>query len=187
MGDHARREMIVRTTQVVRQNPAYRPIARNATTSDGTSSEVVCSPSAVDRKNVRAPIRRTIWIFLAYLLVGCSSTRTSPPVAPTPTLPPPPVVSVPSASSWTFNYAPGTQRYQISRTAEIESLSDSANSREVSTNITNEVVTLTPGDSGVSFTAVADTFSTTTQGMIGPAQAVQRPVRSKDSLPATSS
>ena len=45
MGDHARREMIVRTTQVIRQNPAYRPIARNATTSDGISSEVVCFSS----------------------------------------------------------------------------------------------------------------------------------------------
>jgi hypothetical protein len=31
MGDHARREMIVRTTQVARQNPAYRPIANNPT------------------------------------------------------------------------------------------------------------------------------------------------------------
>jgi hypothetical protein len=28
MGDHARREMIVRTTYVVRQDPAYRPVAR---------------------------------------------------------------------------------------------------------------------------------------------------------------
>jgi hypothetical protein len=27
MGDHARREMIVRITHVVRQDPAYRPIA----------------------------------------------------------------------------------------------------------------------------------------------------------------
>ncbi|MEA2763019.1 MAG: hypothetical protein QOD47_2303, partial [Gemmatimonadaceae bacterium] len=28
MGDHARREMIVRITCVIRQDPAYRPIAR---------------------------------------------------------------------------------------------------------------------------------------------------------------
>ncbi len=42
MGDHARREMIVRTTQVARQNPAYRPIANNVTTSEDLSSEVVC-------------------------------------------------------------------------------------------------------------------------------------------------
>lgn len=133
--------------------------------------------STIDRKNVRTACGRTSWIFLAYLLVGCSSARTSPPATPTSTLPPPPVVSLPSASSWTFNYAPGTLRYQISRTAEIESLADSANNREVSTNVTNEVVTLTPADSGISFTAVADTFSTTTQGMIGPAQPVQLPIQ----------
>jgi sRNA-binding protein len=42
MGDHARREMIVRVTQVTRQNPAYRPLASDATTSDGILSEVVC-------------------------------------------------------------------------------------------------------------------------------------------------
>jgi hypothetical protein len=42
MGDHARREMIVRNTQVDRQNPAYRPIASNVTTSGERSSEVVC-------------------------------------------------------------------------------------------------------------------------------------------------
>jgi hypothetical protein len=42
MGDHVRREMIVRVTRVARQNPAYRPIADNVTTSDGKSSEVVC-------------------------------------------------------------------------------------------------------------------------------------------------
>jgi hypothetical protein len=41
MGDHVRREMIVRVTRVARQNPAYRPFADNATTSDGVASEVV--------------------------------------------------------------------------------------------------------------------------------------------------
>jgi hypothetical protein len=87
------------------------------------------------------------------------------------------VVSAPSATSWIFSYAPGAARYQISRNATIESLSDSVNNREVSTNVTNELVTLMPTDSGISFTAVADTFFTTTQGMIGPAQPVQLPVQ----------
>ena len=121
--------------------------------------------------------RRTGLIFLVCLLAGCSGARTSPPVAPTPTLPPPPVISVPSASSWIFNYAPGTLRYQISRSAAIESQSDSANNREVSTNTTHELLTLIPADSGISFTAVVDTFSTTTQGLIGPMQPVQLPVQ----------
>jgi hypothetical protein len=30
MGDHVRREMIVRITQVIRQNPAYRPFAHDS-------------------------------------------------------------------------------------------------------------------------------------------------------------
>jgi hypothetical protein len=122
--------------------------------------------------------RKGDWIFLAFILIGCSTTRTAPPVEPTPLpLPPPPTVTAPSASTWTFNYAPGAIRYQISRSAVIESQSDSVNRREVSTNITHEIVTLVPGDSGISFTAVVDTFSTTTQSLIGPVQPVQLPVQ----------
>ena len=132
--------------------------------------------SPADWNNVKTFSRRTDWISVAFVLMGCSGTRTSPPAVPTPALPPPPIVSVPSGSAWTFNYALGAMRYQISRTAEIESLSDSANNREASTNITNELISLTPADSGISFTALADTFSTTTQGMIGPAQPVQLPI-----------
>jgi len=41
MGDHARREMIIRNAQADRQNPAYRPIANNVTTSEDLSPEVV--------------------------------------------------------------------------------------------------------------------------------------------------
>lgn len=68
-------------------------------------------------------------------------------------------------------------RYQVSRTAAIESQSDSNSSHEVSTNVTNELVTLTPAsDGGNVVTAVVDTFSTTTQGLIGPVQSVQLPV-----------
>jgi hypothetical protein len=127
---------------------------------------------------VKTPSRRTGWISLAFILIGCSTTRTAPPVGPTPLpLPPPPVVTVPSASTWTFNYAPGALRYQISRSAAIESQSDSVNKHEVSTNITHEIVTLVLGDSGISFTAVVDSFSTTTQSLIGPVQPVQLPVR----------
>ena len=48
MGDHVRREMIVRNTQVNRQNPAYRPIANNATTSEERFSEVVCFTQPAD-------------------------------------------------------------------------------------------------------------------------------------------
>ncbi len=69
-------------------------------------------------------------------------------------------------------------RYQISRSAAIESQSDSGSNREISTNITRELVTLTlAGDSGIGFTAVVDTFSSTTQGLIGPVQPMQLPVQ----------
>jgi hypothetical protein len=44
MGNHARREMIVRITKVLRQNPAYRPFAINVTTSGNILPEVVCFP-----------------------------------------------------------------------------------------------------------------------------------------------
>lgn len=121
---------------------------------------------------------RTGWILLVYFVTGCGSTRTSPPGSPTPTLPRAPVVNPSSGSFWTFNYAPGALQYQVSRSAAIESQSDSARDREISTNITHELVTLTPaGDSGISFTAVIDTFSSTTQGLIGPVQPIQLPVQ----------
>src|SRR5207253_6595598 len=41
MGNHARREMIVRITRVIRQNPAYRLFANSVTTSGSSLSEVV--------------------------------------------------------------------------------------------------------------------------------------------------
>jgi hypothetical protein len=179
MGDHARREMIVRTTQVVRQNPAYRPIARNATTSDGISSEVVCFDQlTVGRKNVNTLRGRTSLLLVVCMLIGCTGTRTTlPPASPIPVVPPPPVVVSPSASSWTFSYAPGTIRYRISRTAAIESRSDSGTSKEASTNVTQELITLTTApDSTIALSAVIDTFSTTTQGLIGPQQPAQLPV-----------
>jgi hypothetical protein len=69
-------------------------------------------------------------------------------------------------------------RYQISRSAAIDGQTDSGNNREISTNVTRELVTLTPaGDSAIGFTAVIDTFASTTQGLIGPVQAMQLPVQ----------
>jgi hypothetical protein len=123
--------------------------------------------------------RKTGWIFLVSFLIGCATARTSPPVEPTPTLPPPPIVTTPSATSWAFNHTPGAIHYRISRSAVIERQSDSTNNREVSTNFTHELITLAPagGDSGIIFTAVVDTFSTTTQSLIGPVQPAQLPVQ----------
>ena len=121
-------------------------------------------------------VRAGGWILLAYFAIACSSTQGSSPVLPAPS--PPPVINPSSAISWTFNYATGATQYQISRSAAIEGRSDSSNNREISTNITRELITLIPaGDSGIGFTAIVDTFSSTTQGLIGPVQAVQLPVQ----------
>jgi hypothetical protein len=81
------------------------------------------------------------------------------------------------AGSWTFNYAPGSVSYQISRSAAIESQSDSGNHRETSTNTTHEWLTLETAGDTIFFTAIVDTFSTITQGKIGPVQSVQLPIR----------
>lgn len=118
------------------------------------------------------------WYFLVALGVACTA-RTVPQEAGAPiplsSLPNP--VPLPRASSWTFNYAPGIVSYQISRSAAIESQSDSGYHRETSTNITHELVTLEPSGDTIQFIAVVDTFATTTHGMIGPAQSIQLPVQ----------
>ena len=124
--------------------------------------------------NVAILIERARLTLLISLLVGCTSARTPSPGLPIPT---PPISVQPAATSWTFDYAPGPMQYQISRSAAIESQSGSDSGREISTNGTHELVTLVPaGDSGISFSAVVDVFSSTTQGLIGPVQPVQVPV-----------
>ena len=118
------------------------------------------------------------WTLLLCFMIGCGSVRTSPPGPPPVELPPPPTVKPSSVGSWTFNYTPGALRYQVSRSAAIESQSDSSTGREISTNITGELITLTPAvDSGIEFTAVVDAFSSTTQGRIGAVQPIQLPMQ----------
>ena len=120
---------------------------------------------------------KTGWMLL-YFMIGCGSVRTSTPGAPPVELPPPPTVKPSSVGSWTFNYTPGALRYQVSRSAAIESQSDSSPGREISTNVTGELITLMPAaDSGIGFTAVIDTFSSTTQGRIGAVQPIQLPMQ----------
>jgi hypothetical protein len=101
---------------------------------------------------------------------------TSPAAQPTP-----PAVSI--SGSWSFKYAPGTVAYRISRRAAIESSNpDSVRHQEISTNVTHELLTLEPTDQVINFTAVVDTFATTTQGLIGSVQPVQLPVQISGSL-----
>jgi hypothetical protein len=124
--------------------------------------------------------RRTdSWHFLFYLLAACTAStvpQAGRPLPPSPSLPNPvPVTS--AAGTWTFNYAPGAIAYQISRSAGIESQSDSGSHREISTNATHEALTLAPTGDTIHFTAVVDTFATTTQGTIGPVQSISLPVQ----------
>ena len=121
--------------------------------------------------------RRAGWTLLLCFLIACGGARTSPVGAPMPDLPAPPIVNPSPASSWTFNYMPGALRYQVSRSAAIESQSDSSPAREISTNTTRELITLTPAGDTIHFTAIVDTFSTITQGTIGPVQSVPLPVQ----------
>lgn len=123
-----------------------------------------------------SPHQRTGWTLLVYFAIGCSATRGSPSVLVVPSAPP--VITPSSVSSWSFDYMPGVLRYQISRSAAIDGQTDSGSNREISTNITRELITLTPAeDSALGFTAVVDTFASTTQGLIGPVQAPQLPVQ----------
>jgi len=109
-------------------------------------------------------------------LAGCVSSHA--PVASLPTSPQPVPATIPSAAtSWTFNFAPGSISYRVSRTATINESADPQARREISTNSTHESLALKVSADTIAFTAVVDTFSTTTQGVIGSVQPVQLPVQ----------
>jgi hypothetical protein len=126
--------------------------------------------------------------WLSFLMLGagtaCTSTR-NPPSTPAPV----PVISAPestppvitSPGSWSFRYTPGSVSYQITRSAVVERV-DSLNQREVTANVTHEVFALETTEQGIGFNAVVDTFSTTTQGLIGAVQPVQLPIQLSGSL-----
>jgi hypothetical protein len=125
--------------------------------------------------------RRTgSWHFLIYLSAACTAStvpQAGQPI-PSPSLPNPVPVPVPaSAGPWTFNYALGAIAYQISRSVGIESQSDSGSHQEISTNTTHESLLLEPAGDTVHFTAIVDTFSTTTQGTIVPRQFLLLPIQ----------
>jgi hypothetical protein len=126
--------------------------------------------------------RRRCWYLLFGFTVACSGARSSPPGAPSPqpasTVPQPTLPVAPTTGASSFKYAPGTIRYRISRSAAIETTGlDSRTHREISTNITNELLTLEPTDRATNFTAVIDTSATATQGLIGSVQSVQLPIQ----------
>ena len=113
---------------------------------------------------------------LVLFFAGCISSPHNPRTPEPAPEPSSAVVAAGAPTSWTFSFAPGLASYRILRSAVIES-NDTTPEREISTNLTHESITLqTVGDT-VAFIAAIDTFATTTQGMIGAAQAVQLPLQ----------
>ena len=136
---------------------------------------------------MKIPDRRKCWCLLSGFAFACSGAGSSRPVVPSPiptsSVSQPAVPVAPARASLSFKYASGTVTYRISRSAAIESSSpDSAGHREISTNITHELLTIEPVDEATNFTIVVDTFSTTTQGLIGSVQSVQLPIQISGSL-----
>ena len=173
MGDHARRKMIVRITRVVRQNPAYRPSALHNLRCSCIGG---CLFSNYSRFPSSALMKQSIVRSILILsLVACTSGRV--PVSP-PSIPALPQPSEPrGVGSWSFSYRSDTLHYRVTRSAAVESQSDSGSHREISTNNSHEVLSLSVAGDTVRYTATVDSFSTTTQGLIGPAQPVVLPVQ----------
>jgi hypothetical protein len=177
MGDHARREMIVRTARVVRQNPAYRSFATVAT-SGKIPPEVVsfASPLILIRDGMMRLAGN--WLYgIPFFIIACATPVTRPaPLPPEPVIPAPGSVN-PSARAWSFNYEAGTNSYDVRRTATIDDQSDSVPAREITTNLTHESLILERVGDTIQFTVTADAFATTTQGRLGPTQPPTLPVQ----------
>lgn len=183
VGDHVRREMIVRSTQVFRQNPAYRPFAKKQPPTAFVGGCFTFPGSSFTlRSDMHRPIRR--WGLLC-VLAACASPKAPVTGVPTPLpgpLPTSPAPDIPSATTWSFTYVAGALSYEVSRTATIQSQSDSSSHTELSNNVTHELVNLEFAGDTIRFTAAIDTFSTATQGSIGPAQTVTLPIQLTGSL-----
>lgn len=115
---------------------------------------------------------RSILILLATACAagGRVTTASSPPL-------PEPIIQPTNRGPWTFSYRSDTLRYQVNRTATIEGQGDSTPHREISTNTTHEILSLVVLGDTVRYTAVVDSFSTASQGLIGTIQPATSPVR----------
>lgn len=115
--------------------------------------------------------------FLVAFTSACGAARPEPRGVPE--MPHPAKVPVPgsAAGPWSFTPATGTRAYRITRSAAIEGIADSVPRREVVSNFTHQILTLERVGESLSFRAVIDTFAPVTQGVIGPAQAVELPIQ----------
>src|SRR6185295_14538661 len=151
---------------------------RCCTTSDGVSSEVVSF--TVDRylQELGMRLTRTGLHLLPFLAIACTGAATRQPQSPAPEpVRQEPILQNPSANSWAFAYAPGLASYRITRSAAVENTTDPTPIREITTNLTHETLGFERVGDTIQFTAVVDTFATTTQSLVGPAQASPLPIR----------
>jgi hypothetical protein len=123
---------------------------------------------------------RFLPVFFVLLSAACAPARRPP--SELPPLPRLPDTPTPSAGPWTFAHAPGTRAYRISRNASVEGTADSASRREIISNFTFETITLEPGDQGMSFRAVVDSFAVLTEGLVGPPQEITLPIELTGSI-----
>jgi hypothetical protein len=118
---------------------------------------------------------------VALLFTGCGGIAPRP----NPSIPQPAPSGLPTpilqSNTWSFDYKAGVSGYEVRRSAVISSV-DSAPTHEVTANLTHEILSLERIGDTIQFALAADTFATTTQGLLGPAQTVSLPVRITGSL-----
>src|SRR2546423_1385916 len=178
MGDHARREMIVRIVKAVRQNPAYRSFAdRQLQPPIGfTIGGCFFSHAASQQSFMLIYQRRAGALAVLFLVSACAGTQTSKPVAANPTVLATATPTPDTPKYWSLSIAPGTITYRVSRSAAITE-EGPGNRSESSTNSTHESITLRPSGDTIAFTAVVDSFLTPTLSAPSPLQAAQLPLK----------
>lgn len=135
-------------------------------------SEVVHFKALLRKRSMNQRAQRSIAILL---LVGCTTGR-KPITSPSVPSPPQPIIESSDNGPWVFAYRSDTIRYRISRSAAIEAQTDSGIRREITTNNTHEVLSLSVSSDTVHYSAAVDTFSTGTQGSIGSVPQISVPV-----------
>jgi hypothetical protein len=161
MGDHIRREMIVRTdrsdrTRLIDQLPSY-------------TNNLRCFSSEVIRFQEQFTVawfltmtssRNWVWVISAFSLACTSAHGPATPVSK-----PLPEESRPSRTAtadsgsrkaWSFAYTPGPQTYRVKREGEVQQADSIVARNEVSDNTTQETLTFDVGTQGIAITAIVD-------------------------------
>ena len=128
---------------------------------------------------------RIFWKSIPILLAtaGCTTTQVHSPALPGPVSPQPPERTSDNGP-WAFTYRSDTLRVEITRSAAIESQTDSGTRREISTNNTHETIAVMVDGDSIRYTATVDSFATASQGQIGNVQPVTLPVLTSGTIGA---